>query len=63
MPPGNVIIRVLNNPPQDLMLELVLLNVAGSGMTEAVQLKNSQQVHLEMLLNTSITICSEQSLT
>lgn len=43
-PPGNIVVRVLNNPNINLMLEVVLLNVMGSGIISAVALKNSQQV-------------------
>lgn len=42
-PPGNIIVRILNNPNLLLTLELVLLNVAGSDVLKAVDLKNSAQ--------------------
>ena len=43
-PPGNIIVRVIDNPNYNLLLELVLLDVAGSGIISAIDLKNSLQV-------------------
>ena len=48
-PPGNIIVRVINNPNYNLLLELVLLDVAGSGIISRVDLKNSLQVRTPTL--------------
>jgi len=43
-PPGNIVVRILDNPLITLQLELVVLDIAGSGIVDAVDIKNSLQV-------------------